>query len=95
MKDLSRVIKRPVMTEKATTTHTYSTYVFEVDRKADKSAIASAVEIFFNVKVKGVRVVNARGKTKRNRQGATPARHFKKAYVSLKEGQSIQLVEGA
>jgi large subunit ribosomal protein L23 len=63
--------------------------VFRVRRDASKPEIKAAVELMFEVKVGAVRVVNVAGKTKRF--GGRPGRRsdFKKAYVSLAEGQSI------
>lgn len=92
--ELAQVIKKPLMTEK-TTTFGNSTYVFEVDRRAKKDLIRAAVEEFFSVKVEGIRICNARKKEKRTKAGVVPARQFKKAFVRLKSGQSIQLIEGA
>ena len=71
-------------------------YVFEVDRRSNKIQIKKAVEEMFEVNVRSVRTLNVKGKAK-NRltrtgymKGRTPS--FKKAYVTLKEGQKIDVV---
>lgn len=67
-------------------------FVFKVRRDADKSEIKRAVELMFDVKVTAVQVVNAMGKAKRF--GRSPGRRqdWKKAYVSLAEGQDIDFL---
>jgi len=88
--DPYRVIKRPRVSEKA---HQYieesNTYVFEVDRDANKDDIKAAIEKIWNVQVKGVRTVNVKGKPRRfgRTEGRTSA--WKKALVRLAEGQAI------
>lgn len=74
-------------------------YVFEVDPNANKIQIKQAVEKMFEVKVASVRTVRVKGKVRRRytRKGLMEGRtHLKKkAYVTLKEGYSIELVSGA
>ena len=91
-----QIIKRPVVTEKATQlADEENTYVFEVDRRANKIEIKKAIEHIYGVHVEKVRVVNM--KPKRGRWGRRvvtrkPAR--KKAYVKVREGEKIQIFEG-
>jgi len=91
-----QVIKRPLITEKATElSDTQNVYVFEVDRRANRIQVKQAVEKIYGVRVVDVRIVNM--KPKRGRWGRRvvvrkPA--WKKAYVRLQEGDSIQLFEG-
>ncbi len=91
-----QVIKRPLITEKATElADTQNVYVFEVDRRANRIQVKQAVEKIYGVHVVDVRIVNM--KPKRGRWGRRivvrkPA--WKKAYVRLQEGESIQLFEG-
>jgi len=90
------IIKRPIITEKATQLADQRVYVFEVDRRANKIEIKKAIERIYNVEVEKVRTVNMKPKYGRwgrrvvKRRGA-----WKKAYVKLKEGYSIELFEGA
>ena len=90
------VIRRPVITEKATIMKEGSqTLCFEVDRRATALDIERAVEKVFNVKVADVRVLNVRGKKKRlgRYQGYTAA--WKKAYVKLAPDQTmVEYFEG-
>ncbi|MFN3780934.1 MAG: 50S ribosomal protein L23 [Candidatus Kapaibacteriota bacterium] len=93
------LIKKPIITEKAMKLGEQRQYVFEVDIEANKIQIKQAVEKMFDVKVESVRTVRLKGKLKRRftrrgfHYGKTPQR--KKAYVTLKEGYSIELVSGA
>jgi large subunit ribosomal protein L23 len=93
------IIKRPIITEKAMKLGEQRQYVFEVDPKANKIQIKQAVEKMFEVKVESVRTVRVKGKVRRRftrrgvMEGRTPLR--KKAYVTLKEGYTIELVSGA
>lgn len=92
------VIKKPLVTEKAMKLGESHQYAFIVDRRANKIEIKKAVEEMFEVDVTSVRTLNVRGKmksrfTKRGIQrGQTAAK--KKAIVTLKEGQTIDLVSG-
>jgi large subunit ribosomal protein L23 len=92
---LDRVLKSPIITEKGTLVSEKSNQVvFHVDVRANKKDVAAAVEKLFGVKVTGVRTLNTLGKAYR-RFGRTVGRHsdWKKAYVTLAEGQSIDLLE--
>ena len=96
MKDTQRVIRRPMVTEKSTRQKEENRqYVFEVHRDANKIEIQSAVERLFKVKVLQVRTSNVLGKVKRlgRRYGKRP--DWKKAIVTLKEGDRIDFFEGA
>ena len=87
------IIKNPIITEKSTDlTGKYNKYSFAVDKKANKIEVKKAIEKLFKVKVIKVNTVRMRGKQKRVRfhQGKTP--DWKKAIVSLKEGDKIELV---
>lgn len=88
------IIKRPILTEKATAAReAANTYTFRVDSGATKVQIRQAVESIFSVHVKSVRTVNVPSRPKR--QGAFQGRRsgWKKAYVSLKTGESIAMIE--
>lgn len=91
---LYEVLQRPLVTEKSTTLQTGGKYVFEVNQAANKRQIKEAVEKAFKVKVTAVNVINEPGETKRvgKRFVNTPPR--KKAIVTLKAGDKIQLFEG-
>ena len=93
---LLSVLKAPHVSEKATNNAEKSnTIVFKVALDANKVEIANAVEQLFEVKVDSVRTVVVKGKTKR--RGAKMGRRsdWKKAYVTLQEGQSLDFAEGA
>ena len=93
---LLKVLKAPHISEKATNNaEKGNTIVFKVALDANKVEIANAVEALFEVKVDSVRTVVVKGKTKRH--GAKSGRRsgWKKAYVTLQEGQSLDFVEGA
>jgi large subunit ribosomal protein L23 len=90
--DPYQIIKKPVISEKTTLlTERDNKYVFEVDTRANKIQIKQAVEEVFKVGVLKVRTMRVRGKAKRVRfkVGLTPER--KKAIVTLKQGDRIDL----
>jgi len=88
------VIKSLLRTEKATVIAPYNKYIFWVDKRANKIDIRNAVEDIYRVKVVAVNVMNVVGKKKRVRyqQGLTSS--WKKAIVTLKEGDKIEITEG-
>jgi len=94
MKDIYRVIKGPMITEKSTIQREgQNKYSFVVDRKANKAEIKEAVEKIFNVKVADVNTMNIMGKVVRYRMRYGKKLDWKKAVVTLKEG-SIDIFEG-
>ncbi len=96
MKEPQSIIIRPLITEKTTQQKDDNhQYVFEVHRDANKIEIKSAVEQLFKVKVLKVRTINVLGKIKRlgRKYGKRP--DWKKAIVTLKEGDRIEFFEGA
>ena len=93
--DAQRVIRRPLITEKATRMkEATNTVCFEVDRSANKIEIARAVEKLFGVKVAHVRVANRAGKWKRMGRFIGQRKAWKKAYVRLAGEKSIEFFEG-
>ena len=89
------VLRRPLITEKATFLRERENAVaFEVDPKATKAEIKQAVEQVFKVKVIGVRTAIARGKKARVGRSVGRKSNWKKAYVTLKEGDQIEFFEG-
>lgn len=90
------ILRKPQITEKAATmgTSQQSVVVFEVHPKANKLEIKNAVEKVFDVKVDTVRTVNVLNKVRKSRPGEVRPTSWKKAYVTLKEGSSIDLIEG-
>lgn len=89
------VLKKPVVTEKASQKAAWGRYLFEVDRRATKPEIAEAVEETFGVKVKKVRTAMVRGKAKRSGRYRRLVKQadWKKAIVELIEGEKIDLLE--
>jgi large subunit ribosomal protein L23 len=88
------IIKRPVaLTEKATRLKEANKVIFEVALSANKLEIKSAVETLFNVKVADVNTLVQRGKLKRMGRGLAKRPNFKKAVVTLKEGNDIQFFD--
>ena len=92
---LYEVLRRPLITEKSTLLQAYGQYAFEVDKEATKPQIKQAVEKSFNVKVTAVNVMTVAGKRRRLGARELPARSWKKAVVTLKAGDKIELFEGA
>lgn len=92
---LLKVIKAPHISEKSTIiAESAGQYVFKVFPDATKPEIKAAVEALFEVKVDAVRVVNIKGKQKRHGQRFGRRNDIRKAYVTLKEGQEIDLLGG-
>ncbi len=91
-RDLYNVLISPVITEKANTlAETKEQVVFKVLRQATKSQIKDAFELAFNAQVAAVRVLNVHGKAKRFGRFNGRRDNWKKAYISLKPGQSFDL----
>lgn len=89
-----QVLLGPHISEKATVVaEEHSQYVFKVAKDATKLEIKKAVEQLFEVSVKGVRTAVVKGKTKRTRFGMGQRSDWKKAYVSLEQGQEIDFVD--
>lgn len=91
----SKVIVRPLVTEKGTLLQERGKYTFEIAKGATKKDVARAVEKTFNVTVSSVNTISVHGKMKR--YGRKPSRlpDTRKAVVTLKAGDSIRLFEGA
>ena len=95
MTDPYQVILKPLLSEKGTRLKEEGNqYLFRVAKTANKVEIKRAIEQLFKVKVLEVRTVHVRGKVKRlgRFQGRQPA--WKKAFATLKAGDSIELYEG-
>ena len=93
---LMQVVLAPVISEKSTFIADKNNQVaFRVAPDATKPEIKAAIELMFKVQVDSVRVVNVRGKSKRFGMSTGRRRHWKKAYVCLKEGQEINFAEQA
>ena len=88
------VIRKPVITEKATNAAEAGAVVFEVAIDSNKPQIKEAVEALFGVKVKAVNTTITKGKTKRFRGMMGRRRDVKKAYVTLEDGNTIDVSTG-
>jgi len=89
---LMQVLLAPQVSEKSTFVgEKNNQYVFRVVADATKPEIKAAVELMFKTKVKAVRVVNVKGKEKRFGRFEGRRRNWKKAYISLAQGQEISL----
>ncbi|MDP8228094.1 MAG: 50S ribosomal protein L23 [Candidatus Electryoneaceae bacterium] len=96
MKSSFKVLRRPVVTEKMTRLQEQENqYAFEVDPRANKIEIKRAVEERFEVQVEKVRTMNTSGKVKRLGRFTGRRPSWKKAIVTLVEGDTIDLLEGA
>ena len=88
------MIRKPIITEKATMASENGAVVFEVAMDANKPQIKEAVEALFGVKVKAVNTTITKGKTKRFRGQPGTRKDVKKAYVTLEEGNTIDVTTG-
>lgn len=90
---LYKAILGPIVSEKAAAAgEAANQVVLKVDKTATKQQIKKAVETLFEVNVRGVRVLNVKGKTKRTRYGVGVRSDWKKAYVSLEPGQDVDFM---
>ncbi len=94
---MAAIIYKPIMTEKMTELEAKHQYAFAVDPDANKIEIQKAVEGKFKVTVLSVRTINLKGKqkTQLTRRGRFTGKtaHWKKAIVTLKEGEKIEFFE--
>lgn len=94
MAEIHEILIRPLVTEKAVAgENAIHTYIFEVGETANKLQIKQAVEQFFNVNVEDVRTVRVRGKIRRFGRFYGRRSHWKKAYVKLASGQTLNFFE--
>jgi large subunit ribosomal protein L23 len=91
---LFEVIRRPLVTEKNTVLQASGKYAFEVDGKSNKEQVKAAVEKAFKVSVTAVNIMTVRGREKRVGRKKVTATPWKKAVVTLKPGDKIQIFEG-
>ncbi len=95
MKNPYQIVKRPLLTEKSDRLReTDNQYCFEVAVGANKLEVKAAIESLFEVKVSSVRIQNRIGKAKRMGRFTGKRADWKKAIVTLKEGEVIELFEG-
>lgn len=86
---LMTILHRPHLSEKSSVAMREGYYTFAVAKIADKKQIAKAIELMFKVNVEQVRTLNVKGSARNFRQLAGRTKSWKKAYVKLREGQSI------
>ena len=89
-----KIIRKPIVTEKATKLSEFNKVVFEVASKCNKNEIKGAVEKLFSVKVKAVNIINIKGKVKRFKGILGKRNDIKKAIVTLEEGNTIDISAG-
>ena len=91
-KELFKVIKSPHLTEKVSgLMKTVNQYAFRVDKNSTKFQIKKAIEEYFSVNVEEVNIVRVKGKKKRSRYKLRKQSDWKKAYITVSEGQSIDM----
>lgn len=89
MKDPTQIIIRPLLTEKSLYLQRLNQYTFEVHKDATKVDIRHAVEVLGNCQVDSVNTLVVKGKVRRTRRGTGRTADWKKAVVTLKEGESL------
>lgn len=90
-----QIVRRPLITEKGMRCNEQqNTVVFQVDQRANKLQIKQALEALFQVKVLHVNTLNVQGKKKRVRAREGKRPDWKKAYVTLREGDTIAFFDG-
>ena len=88
------ILIRPIISEKNTMLNLQDQYIFEVAERSNKIMVRQAVEELFKVDVTSVNVMHVKGKLKRRGRQVGRTRSWKKAVVSVREGQRIELFEG-
>lgn len=94
MRDPRYVLKKPIITEKSMDLQADNKYTFSVDPNANKLEIKHAVEFMFKVKVLNVNTMRVKGKNKRVGRFQGKTNDWKKAVVTLKPGDKIEMFEG-
>jgi large subunit ribosomal protein L23 len=88
------VLIRPIISEKNTLLNEQGKYTFEVSERANKIMVRQAIQTVFKVDVVAVNIIHVPGKLKRRGRTSGMARSWKKAVVTLAEGQQIELFQG-
>ena len=88
------IIVSPNITEKSTSMSNFNKVVFKVDKNANKKSIKKSIEKIFKVNVIKINTINIKGKTKIVRNKKAFKSGYKKAIITLKKGQSIDLATG-
>ena len=86
------LIKHPQVTEKSQLAREFRQYVFNVVREANKSEVKKAIEQIYNVNVEKVRMINVPAKKRRAGHSVGKKSGYKKAIITLKEGQQIEVI---
>ncbi|NCO15279.1 50S ribosomal protein L23 [Candidatus Wolfebacteria bacterium CG18_big_fil_WC_8_21_14_2_50_39_7] len=86
------LVKQPWITERASDLSGLGKYIFIVDKKTNKSEAKKAIESIYGVKVKAVNIINIKGKAKRLGRSLGRTSAYKKAIVTLREGQKIDII---
>jgi len=95
MKDPRDVIIKPIISEKSMKLlEDNNTYTFRVNKNSNKIEIKSALEEIFGVRVENVNTMNIKGKKRRLGRNEGKRPDWKKAYIKLAEGDSIEIIEG-
>ncbi|MCD6262445.1 MAG: 50S ribosomal protein L23 [Deltaproteobacteria bacterium] len=93
--DIYQIIKEPLSTEKTTVQKSsFNKVSFKVQKRANKVEIRRAVEAIFNVKVLNIRTINVKGKKRRVGRSIGKTSDWKKAIVTLRPGQNMDIFEG-
>jgi len=94
MKELHKILHSPMITEKGTSLKEYNQVLFKVNRSANKLEIKYAIEKAFKVKVMDVRTICVKGKKKRYGRYMGKKSDWKKAVVTLSQGDNIEFFDG-
>ncbi len=93
-KDPRDIIVRPIVSEKTYGLMDEGKYTFEVDPRSNKTEIKIAIEQIFNVKVASVNTINRKGKARRTRFGLGKRKDVKRAIVTLRGGEALDIFSG-
>jgi large subunit ribosomal protein L23 len=92
--DAYRILVRPLVTEKASQIGVQNKYIFAVSKDANKIEVKKAIRSVYNVNPLNVRIINVRGRSVRYGRSEGTTKAWKKAIITLKEGDKIEVYEG-
>lgn len=92
--NVNEILIKPLITEKNTMLGVQHKYTFKIDTRANKTQVKEAVETIFNVNVTAVNVISVPPKTRRVGKTTGKTSPWKKAIVTLREGQRLEVFEG-
>ncbi len=93
-KGVQNILLKPLITEKASFLGQYNQYIFEIAKKANKIEVAKAFESVYKIKPASINIIKVKGKKVRYGRSSGRTKNWKKAIITLKPGEKIEVYEG-